>query len=173
MATRHFQWTDIRHMPQLLWSNSARRHDPAAGSADLTLTSRWTKGPAAHSAGPHIFSLTQFTPNKARDVPAIWLAGSRLADQLARIDGAAGVVTYIRPARCQLGALSVWIDDRGLAEFMSLPKHIDIMTKYRTRGRPIRSAKWCSDHLDVHFAVTHGLYLLDTHDTQRVIIPKA
>ncbi|QIS20483.1 hypothetical protein [Nocardia terpenica] len=73
----------------------------------------------------------------------------------------------------QLGSLSVWTDATGLDTFISLPDHVEIMNKYRTRSLPLRSATWWSDHLDLDSALPHGLQLLDAHDTQRVSVPRA
>ncbi|MCU1640489.1 MAG: hypothetical protein JWN03_764 [Nocardia sp.] len=173
MAVRKIPWTDIRHLPQLV-RHSWRRNRAGGGEpADFTLTLGWQRGPAAQAAGPYLFSLTQFTPAKTADVLAIWFAGTSLADQLIRIDGAVGVTSYIRPARHrQLGSLSVWTGDSGLEAFMSLPDHVEIMNEYRPRGLPIRSATWWSDNLDVDSAVIRGLHLLDTNDTQRVALPR-
>ncbi len=120
-----------------------------------------------------MFSLTEFTPTKVTDVLPIWLAGTGLARQLIRIDEAVGITTYIRPARHgQVGSLSVWTDPKGLDAFMTLPDHIEIMNKYRSRGLPVRSATWWSDRVDPDAAVLEGLRLLDTNDTQRVNTPR-
>ncbi|MBB5912317.1 hypothetical protein BJY24_001184 [Nocardia transvalensis] len=149
------------------------RQTPWAALRDLTVTTPWMDGTAASSAGPYMFSLTQFTPTRLTDLPQIWRASRALSDQLVRIDEAIGVTTYIRPAHhAQVGSLSIWTDPRGLNTFMTLPDHITIMNKYRTRGLPVRSATWWSHSLDPEAAVREGLHLLDTHDTQRVSTPK-
>jgi hypothetical protein len=174
MTVRQIPWSDIRHMPQLVRHSRRRHRARGARAADFTLTMGWQTGPAAHAAGPYMFSLTQFTPAKATDVLAIWLAGTSLADQLVRIDGAVGVTTYIRPARHrQLGSLSVWTGEGGLEAFMCLPDHVEIMNKYRPRGLPIRAATWWSDELHPDSAIGRGLHLLDTTDTQRVALDRA
>ena len=171
MAVRQIPWADLGHLPQLLWHSWTRNRGNGGRPADLAITMRWKPGPAAHAAGPYMFSLTQFTPAKGTDVPAIWLAGTSLGDQLVRLDGAVGVTTYIRPGRDrQVGSLSVWSDPSGLEVFMALPDHIEIMNKYRPRGLPVRSATWWFGDLDVDAAVVRGIRLLDTHDDRRVTL---
>lgn len=119
-----------------------------------------------------MISMTQYTTRHARDIPAIWRASEELGDQLARIEGAVGVLTYFRPVRRQVGSLSIWVDGKGLAEFMGLPDHVRIMRKYRPRGLPIRSAKWWADDLDVGAAMMASLRLLDTDPERRVVRPR-
>ncbi|MBY8859308.1 hypothetical protein K7711_22755 [Nocardia sp. CA2R105] len=167
-------WADLGRLPQLVRQSRERRRAGGAPAADFTLTMRWQPGSAASAPGPYMFSLTQFSPSRATDVPAIWLAATSLATQLVRLDDAVGVTTYIRPARArQIGSLSVWADPAGLEAFMRLPDHIEIMNKYRSRGLPVRSATWWSGDLDPDAEVLHGLRLLDTHDTQRVTLDRA
>ncbi|MBF6059345.1 hypothetical protein IU500_03545 [Nocardia terpenica] len=175
MTVRQIPWTDLRQLPQLLRHSWRRHRASGADLADLTFVTSWRTGPAAHAAGPYMFSFTQYTPARARDIPGILLAGASLADQLLRIDTAVGFTAYLRPARNrQLGSLSVWTDPTGLDTFIPLPDHIETMNKYRPRALdlPIRSATWWSDHLDIDAALTHGLHLLDTHSTQRVSLPR-
>ncbi|MGW0246815.1 hypothetical protein ACWDYH_09275 [Nocardia goodfellowii] len=111
--------------------------------------------------------MTQYTTKHVTDIPAIWRASERLGDQLALIEGAVGVLTYFRPVRRQVGSLSIWADDKGLAEFMSLPEHVQIMRTYRPRGLPIRSAQWWSEELDVGAALLESLRMLDTNPDRR------
>ncbi|WP_216899248.1 hypothetical protein [Nocardia alni] len=173
MTVRQIPWTDMRRLPRLLRHNWRRHRDRGARLTDFTITTTWSDGSAARSTGPYMFSLTEFTPTRVTDVLPIWLAGTRLARQLVRIDESVGITTYIRPAHHgQVGSLSVWTDPKGLDAFMTLPDHIEIMNKYRSRGLPVRSATWWSDHLDADAAVLEGLRLLDTHDTQRVSTPR-
>jgi hypothetical protein len=173
MAVRQIPWADIGHLPQLV-RHSLRRHRAAgARPADFALGMGWRPGSARNALGPFMFSLTQFSPSRITDVPAIWFAATSLATQLVRLDAAVGVTTYVRPARArQLGSLSVWTDPSGLEAFMTLPDHIEIMNKYRSRGLPVRSATWWADDLDPDAAVLHGLQLLDSHDTQRVTVDR-
>ncbi|MEG8179907.1 hypothetical protein [Nocardia terpenica] len=132
MTVRQIPWTDIRQLPQLLRHSWRRHRASGADLADLTFVTSWRTGPAARAPGPYLFSFTQYTPARARDIPGILLAGTSLADQLLQIDTAVGVTSYIRPARNrQLGSLSVWTDPTGPDTFVPLPDHIETMNKYR------------------------------------------
>ncbi|WP_067902300.1 hypothetical protein [Nocardia vaccinii] len=173
MAVRQIPWTDIGHLPQLTRHSLERHRSVGARAPDFTLTLGWRPGSAASVPGPYMFSLTQFSPSRITDIPAIWFAATSLATQLVRLEHAVGVTTYIRPARArQTGSLSVWADPAGLGAFMQLPDHTEIMNKYRSRGLPVRSATWWSGDLDPDVAVLYGLRLLDTHDTQRVTLDR-
>ncbi|WP_194814895.1 hypothetical protein [Nocardia sp. XZ_19_385] len=154
---------DIR----LPWQTWWRRRAAGSPLADLVLNSGWKPGRAIPAGGPLMISMTQYTIKHPTDIPAIWRASERLGDQLAQIEGAVGVLTYFRPARRQVGSLSIWADDKGLAEFMSLPDHVQIMRRYRPRGLPIRSAQWWSEELDIGAALMESLRMLDTDQDRR------
>ncbi|MFD0363403.1 hypothetical protein ACFQZZ_18305 [Nocardia sp. GCM10030253] len=151
------------------------RHHRASGAplADFVLTSRWKNGPSVQAEGPFMISVTQYTPNYLTDIRDIWRMSEDLGDQLAQIDGAAGVMTYIQPARRRLGSISIWADDRGLTKFIVLPDHVDTMNKYRSRGLPIRSAKWWTDEYRIGSALTRGLHLLDSNRQRRIVGPRS
>ncbi|WP_227980122.1 hypothetical protein [Nocardia spumae] len=157
-----------RRLPALPWQAWRRYRTPGSPLADLVLNSAWKAGPMAEAGGPFMISLTQFTTTHIADVPDIWRASERLGDQLAQIDGAVGVLTYIRPWRRQVGSLSIWADERGLSTFIGLPYHVEIMRKYKTRGLPIRSAKWWAGEFRIGAAMMASLRMLDSHPGRRV-----
>ncbi|MDF0531069.1 hypothetical protein P0W64_01590 [Tsukamurella sp. 8F] len=168
-ATPTLVLDEARALPGAL--RRSLRHRGTRPSDDLVLVSQWRAGPASDHAGPFLTSLTRFTPKHTRDLPGIWLAGIRLADQLIRLDGAVGVATYIRPGRrsIEVGSLSVWTDEAALGAFVSLPYHVVIMDRYRPRGLPVHSATWWSDApTDVTKEVEDGLRLLDSSNERRV-----
>ena len=136
---------------------------------DLRLRTRWKAGPAAGSAGPVMLSLTQYTPHRLGDLLDVWRAADRLGDELVGIEGAHGVATYFQPIRRRLGSLSVWTGDSGLAAFVGLPYHREIMRRYRPRGLPLRSAKWwAEDFSGLGAAMAEGQRLLDASPDRRV-----
>ncbi|MFD4444548.1 hypothetical protein ACFWPK_32695 [Nocardia sp. NPDC058519] len=169
MTTRQFPWTDVRDAPWLLLQSWRRHLTSGSPAVDFTFGLGWKQGPHAHAEGPFMISVTQYTPTRLTDLPDIWLAAESLGDQLIQIDGAVGVMTYLRPGRRHLGSMSIWADDRGLKDFIKLPDHVEIMRKYRPRGLPLRSATWWSDELEVSAAVTEGLRILDNDQQQRVV----
>jgi hypothetical protein len=128
---------------------------------DRPLRRRWKTGPAAGSAGPFLCSLTQFKPHHVRDLAAIWAAAERLSGELIEIEGACGVLTYFRPRHFFVGSLSAWTGKAALSRFVSLPYHREIMCRYRSRGLPLRSAKWWTEGLQVDAALAEGLRLLE------------
>ena len=151
----------------------AHHRDSGRSLSALVINSRWKRGPASNSGGPFMVSLTQYTPRHLTDVADIWRASEKLGDQLAEIDGAVGVMTYVQPGRRHVGSLSIWADDNGLTQFIKLPYHLEIMDKYRPRGLPIRSAKWWTSEFRVHAALNHSLQMLDTeNERRRVVGPK-
>ncbi|MEV0063261.1 hypothetical protein [Nocardia sp. NPDC050718] len=168
MTTRRIPWTDIVHAPALLLRSGRRHLTTGAPAADFTLGSAWKSGPRDSAHGPYLISVTQYTPRRLTDIPDIWLAAESLGDQLAKIDGAVGVMTYLRPARRQVGSLSIWTDDTGLRRFVSLPDHVEIMRKYRPRGLPLRTATWWTAELRIDAAIGEGLRLLDTDRRRRI-----
>lgn len=170
MNTSNVPWTDLVNFPRLL--RQSGRHHRAAGSSlrNLRLYATWKPGPASRNPGPFMISFTQFTPKRVADVLDIWRAGDRLGHQLAKIGGAVGVMGYLQPGRRHVGSLSVWTEEQGLAMFMGLPYHVEIMRKYRPRGLPLRSAKWWSDEFQVGLAMAEGQRLLDEHPERRVTV---
>lgn len=173
MEATQIPWRNLLNTPRLL--GRTWRHHRASGLplVDLVLKSRWRSGPAAQDEGPFMISVTQYIPKRIADLPDIWRASESLGDQLAKIDGAVGIMTYMQPGRRHIGSISIWADDKGLAKFMSLPYHVEIMHKYRPRGLPIRSAKWWSDEFRIGTALIEGLQMLDSHQERRVVRPKA
>ncbi len=162
-ATLHLR----RRLPVPPWRAWQRHRTPGSSPTDLVLNSKWKAGPMGDAEGPFMISLTQFTTTHLTDIPDIWRASERLGNQLARIDGAVGVLTYIRPGRRQVGSLSIWAEERGLSAFMKLPYHVEIMQKYKTRGLPIRSAKWWAGEFRIGPALMESLRMLDSHPEKR------
>ncbi|MEV5652451.1 hypothetical protein AB0L57_29740 [Nocardia sp. NPDC052254] len=157
-----------RRLPAPPWRVWQRHRMPGSSPVDLVLNSDWKPGPARDAEGPFMISLTQFTTTHIADIPDIWRASERLGNQLAQIEGAVGVLTYIRPMRRQVGSLSIWTDQRGLSKFIGLPYHVEIMRKYKTRGLPIRSATWWTGEYRIGPALMESLRMLDSDPGRRV-----
>ena len=168
MASTRFPGHGPLTMRALPWHIWGRHRAPGSPLADLFINGKWKQGSGARE-GRVMVSMTQFTTTHLADLPGIWSASERLGEELARIEGAVGVLTYFRPARRQVGSLSIWSEDRGLSTFVGLPYHVDIMKKYRTRGLPIRSAKWWADDVRIATAMMEGLHMLDNSPLRRVV----
>lgn len=122
---------------------------------DLMLRTSWKRGPAADSAGPFLVSYTEFTPHTMRDLPAIHFAAERLREACTELEGAVGVTTWWQVFRRRAGSLSAWEDEAALRRFVSLPFHIEIMRRYRSRGR-LRAVDWHADAFDLSAAFDEG-----------------
>jgi hypothetical protein len=159
---------DVVGFPRLLWL-SAREHRLAGSRAkDFRVLATWKAGPAADSSGPFLISLTQYRPHRLSDLFGIWRAADRLGDELVKLDGAHGVVTYLQPGWGRAGSLSIWTDEAGLTAFVDLPEHRETMRRYRSRGAPLRSAKWWSEPVGLGVAMAEGQHLLDASEDRRV-----
>jgi hypothetical protein len=108
---------------------------------DPALKVPWRPGPAAGTADRVLISFTEFTFNRFRDLPGILWAGMRLRRGWDGLHGAVGLALYLRPLSRRGGSLSAWESEADLRGFVSLPYHVHIMRKYRTRGS-LRSARW-------------------------------
>ncbi|MFI9769491.1 hypothetical protein ACIHJG_21855 [Streptomyces sp. NPDC052415] len=123
------------------------------------LTSRWCQGPAgdrlgnrsaAHDADsgmpgrpsdPLIVSVTDFTSDAYWDLPGIVRRGLALRRHWPHLGGAVGMWLWVAPLTRRCGSISVWTEQRAMAEFIRLPDHVAIMDEYRERGT-IRSVLW-------------------------------
>ncbi|MFC4912317.1 hypothetical protein [Actinomadura gamaensis] len=112
------------------------------------LRSRWTAGPAAGSPGPLLVSLTEFTADRALDLPGIARAGLRLRRGWPGLDGAVGLWLWSAPGRRAVGSVSVWTDEASLRAFVAWRPHIEIMRHYRRRGHT-RATTWMTETSDL------------------------
>jgi heme-degrading monooxygenase HmoA len=106
----------------------------------------WRPGPAQKGEQAVVISLTDFRPDRLRDVPAISLAALRLREGWYAMPGAIGLWVWQRPLeKGRAGSVSVWRSDADLRRFVALPAHAAIMRKYRTLGT-LKSATWEMDN---------------------------
>jgi hypothetical protein len=167
--TRSVPIADIVGLPQLLMQSIHAHVAARSPLKDFRLRATWKSGPSAGLQGPLLLSLTQYTPHRMTDLPDIWCIADSLGDELVRLDGAYGVVTYFQPSWRRVGSLSAWGDEEALAAFVALPSHREVMRKYRPRGLPLRSASWWIDELRVGAALVKGQELLDRDPGRRVV----
>ena len=152
---------DIVGLPRLI-RQSLHQHVAEAGRAkDFRLQASWKTGPAAGAEGPTFVSFTEFTPHRLSDIIPIWLAADRLGDELVEIGTACGVQTYLQPGRRRVGSLSAWTSEQGLLDFIRLPHHLEIMRRYRSRGLPLRSARWWCERFEPEGAMAEGARRLE------------
>ncbi len=121
----------------------------------LRVRTAWRPGPAAGLPGPVLVSYTEFTPEKLRHIPGIYLAAERLRDAIAELDGAVGVATWWQLRNGRGGSLSAWRDEEALRRFVALPYHLEIMRRYRSKGT-LRATSWRADSVDLARAFRQG-----------------
>lgn len=127
------------------------RHDdprtrPEPGD-DTVLRTEWRNGPDAHSAGPVLISVTDFTSTRFRDLPGVARAGSALGREWPHLEGAVGMWLWSLPLTRRSGSVSVWSSETALRHFIGLPAHVNIMRSYRERGK-ISTTTWWNESFD-------------------------
>ena len=61
--------------------------------------------------------------------------------------GAVGLWLWSLPAGSRGGSISVWASEADLERFISLPRHVEIMQRYGSRGT-VRSTMWHADSFE-------------------------
>jgi hypothetical protein len=113
----------------------------------VMIRSEWRPGPQAAWTGPVFVSVTDFTSSRAWDLPGIARAGYSLRRAWPTLDGAVGMWLWAKPMERRTGSISVWTSEEALLGFVRWPPHVQIMKKYRTRGR-ITAHSWHSAEFD-------------------------
>ena len=72
------------------------------------MISHWTPGPAAGSQGEVVVSVTDFKPDRLRDLPRIVATGLRLQMGWYAMRGAVGLRLWSLPLERRSGSISVW-----------------------------------------------------------------
>lgn len=127
---------------------------------DFKLRTIWKRGVAAESGGPFLVSYTEFTPQTMGDLPAIYLAAERLRRECAKLEGAVGLTIYWQLFKRRGGSVSVWQSEEALRRFVSLPFHLEIMRRYRSRGS-LRAISWHAETFSLGAAFGEGQRALD------------
>lgn len=111
------------------------------------LRTRWQAGPEAHTPGPVLVSVTEFTARRHTQTAPIALAGLRLRRSWPRTPGAVGMWLWVDAWRKRSGSVSVWTDERSLYAFVGRPDHLRIVGAHKDRGA-MRATAWTADRLD-------------------------
>jgi hypothetical protein len=127
---------------------------------DLRVRTTWKRGPATGSDGAVLISYTEFTPDTLRDLPQIYFIAERLRKACMELEGAIGVTTYWQFFKGRAGSVSAWTDEAALRQFVSLPYHLEIMRRYRSRGS-LRAIEWRANSFDLRRAFREGQRSLD------------
>jgi len=108
---------------------------------------RWVRGPAAEHDGAVVVSVTDYAPHRRRDIPVVTTTGLRLSLGWYAMPGAVGLALWSVPHRGHSGSVSVWQTEEDLRRFVGLPRHREIMGRYRDRGR-LRSTSWWAERFE-------------------------
>jgi heme-degrading monooxygenase HmoA len=103
-----------------------------------------------------IVSFTEFTARRLIDLPGIAREGIGLSRGWWAMPGAIGVLLYVDVAKKRGGSLSVWASEDDLRRFVSLPRHVATMRKYRSRVS-VRATTWQTENFRTEDAWQQGL----------------
>lgn len=116
--------------------------------AELDMTvAQWTEGPFTTDDGPVLVSVTDFHVARARDLPMVWAEGLRLRGAWPAMPGAVGLWLWAKPLHKRSGSVSVWRSEDDLRRFVSWPRHVAIMRRYRETG-DLSSWTWLAERFD-------------------------
>ncbi|MEZ0050608.1 hypothetical protein ABIA30_001606 [Mycobacterium sp. MAA66] len=107
----------------------------------------WMPGPVAPAGLAVVVSVTDFASQQRRDLPGIAYRGMRMREGWYAMPGAIGLWLWSLPAAGRSGSISVWESADALQQFITLPRHLDIMARYRDRGS-VHSTSWEADRFD-------------------------
>ena len=113
----------------------------ARSDGQLTVAS-WTEGPADANGRAVLVSVTDFQVVRAPDVARAWLQGLRLRRAWPSLPGAIGLWLWAKPLSKRSGSVSVWRSEEDLRRFVRLPRHVEIMRRYRGAGELTATAWW-------------------------------
>ncbi|MDR3665143.1 MAG: hypothetical protein P4L86_32970 [Mycobacterium sp.] len=111
------------------------------------VVSGWMPGPVDPAGRPVVVSVTDFASQQRRDLPGIAYRGMRMREGWYAMPGAIGMWLWSLPMAGRSGSISVWQNPDALQQFITLPRHLHIMARYRDRG-DVRSTSWDADVFD-------------------------
>lgn len=107
----------------------------------------WAAGAHEETAGPVLVSLTEFRANGWRHLPGMARIALGLRAGWYGLPGAVGLYLWTDVSRRCVGSLSVWTDEADLRRWIGLPRHVQVMRRYRPRGTA-RSTQWTCGTFD-------------------------
>lgn len=94
-----------------------------------------------------LVSLTEFKAHAWRDLPRMTWTGLALRAGWYGLPGAVGLHLWVDLPSRSVGSLSVWTDAGQLRRWIALPRHTEVMRRYRARGAT-RFAEWTSERFE-------------------------
>lgn len=107
----------------------------------------WMPGPVNPAGRQVVVSVTDFASKQRRALPGIAYRGMRMREGWYAMPGAVGLWLWSLPVAGRSGSISVWESAEALQQFIVLPRHLNIMDRYRDRG-DVRSTTWEADGFD-------------------------
>lgn len=92
-----------------------------------------------------VASITELQLRRWRDVPRLVEDALRLRQRLRSVHGAVALGLAADPFRRTFWTLSLWTDDRSIADYFRHGDHLEIMRRYHGRLEHSRSARWPVD----------------------------
>jgi hypothetical protein len=120
------------------------RMPSATAALAVPLLTTWMPGPADPLDAPVVVSVTEYVAHRRRDLPGVAFNGLRMRMGWYAMPGAVGLWLWSLPPTGRGGSVSVRASEDHLQRFVTLPHHVDIMTRYGPRGT-VRSTMWQAD----------------------------
>lgn len=130
----------------------------------IRMKNPWKPGPTPLANRPVLVVTTRLTWKRFHYLPEVIVAGLRFRQIWGQLEGALGVQTGSEPLRRTMVSISVWENEAAFQSFMRHPRHRKLMNRHRARLSGSRSARWWTEHFDLHAAWKEGDRLLAEDD---------
>lgn len=141
-------------------------HGPGARVGWLLVRAAWKAGPCADHRGPVVVSFTDFTFARWSDLPGAWLAAMRLRRSWPELQGAVGLMLWVKPLSRRSGSISIWTGEDDLRRFVSSPVHAAIVRRHRSHMSGT-SATWGAERTAIDAALAEGRRRIRGSHTKR------
>jgi hypothetical protein len=102
-----------------------------------------------------LVSFTDFTFARWRVLPQAWLAAMRLRRAWPELEGAVGLMLWVKPLSRRSGSISLWRSDADLRRFVGSPQHAAIVRRHRPHMSGV-SASWRAERVAIADALAEG-----------------
>ena len=120
------------------------------------LLTPWMPGPVDPGGAAVVVSVTEYLAHRRRELPGVAWNGLHLRMGWYAMPGAVGMWLWSLPASSRGGSISVWASEADLERFVALPRHVEIMQRYGSRGT-VRSTTWNAETFEPRSVVERAL----------------